>query len=139
MPLNMGLGVQQVQCGQCHSYSGHLFEILGPEYGVTDGLMMKNDFCNNLVSKCEGQIIFPDYDDGDSYCDKHTGGSDNTDNFWSYPYTEREYCRIKRQTHVLKVCTSTLIVAWGLSVTMGRLIIESKLEVRRHVSSETRS
>ncbi|CAM9894089.1 unnamed protein product [Pylaiella littoralis] len=81
---------KEVQCGQCHSYSGHLFELLGADLGPSDGMIMKNDFCNDLVSKCAGQIIFPDYPDGETYCEKHTGGSDDNDNFWSYPYTEPE-------------------------------------------------
>ncbi|CAN0382047.1 unnamed protein product [Pylaiella littoralis] len=80
----------QVQCGQCHSYSGHLFEILGAEYGVTDGMTMTNSFCDDLISACDGQIIFPDYPDGETYCEKHTGGSGDDDFFWSYPYTEPE-------------------------------------------------
>eukprot|EP00903_Cladosiphon_okamuranus_P010393 g9831.t1 len=77
----------QVVCGQCHSYSGHLFERLGPELGVEDGMTMKSSFCEELVAACDGQIVFPTYD-GESYCDKHTGGGD--DLFWSYPYEEPE-------------------------------------------------
>ncbi|CAM9680684.1 unnamed protein product [Pylaiella littoralis] len=80
----------EVQCGQCHSYSGHLFEVLGAEYGVTDGMTMTNSFCDDLISACDGQIIFPDYPDGETYCEKHTGGSGDNDFFWSYPYTEPE-------------------------------------------------
>ncbi|CAM9310804.1 unnamed protein product [Pylaiella littoralis] len=53
-------------------------------------MTMKNDFCDELVDKCEDQIIFPDYPDGETYCEKHTGGSDDVDNFWSYPYTQPE-------------------------------------------------
>lgn len=76
-------------CGQCHSYSNHLFGRLGPELGVMDGLTMKNDFCEELVDTCSGQgnIVFPSYG-GDTYCEKHTGGG--SDLFWAYPYTERE-------------------------------------------------
>ncbi|CAM9143199.1 unnamed protein product, partial [Hapterophycus canaliculatus] len=77
-----------VVCGVCHSYSGHLYERLGPELGVLDGMTMKNDFCDELVTACAGQITFPTYDGGDDYCTKHTGGT--TDQFWSYPYTEPE-------------------------------------------------
>lgn len=78
----------QVVCGQCHSYSGHLYEVLGAELGVEDGMTMKSDFCEELVGACAGQIDFPAYD-GTSYCDKHTGGGN--DLFWSYPYTECEF------------------------------------------------
>lgn len=76
---------KQVVCGVCHSYSAHLYEILGAELGGTDGMTMKNSFCNELIAACEGQIDFPSYD-GLDYCDKHTGGGD--DKYWSYPYTE---------------------------------------------------
>lgn len=44
---------------------------------------MKNSFCEELVSACEGQIDFPTYD-GQSYCEKHTLGS-SSDAYWSYP------------------------------------------------------
>lgn len=71
----------------CHSYSGHLYERLGPEHGALDGLTMKGAFCEELVTACAEQIIFPTYD-GEDYCTKHTGGGD--DQFWSYPYTQRE-------------------------------------------------
>lgn len=70
----------------CHSYSGHLYERLGAELGALDGMTMKSDFCEELVTACEGQLVFPTYD-GEDYCTKHTGGGD--DQFWSYPYTER--------------------------------------------------
>ncbi len=46
---------------------------------------MTAEFCEELVSTCAEQIDFPTYD-GESYCDKHTGGGD--DYYWSYPYTE---------------------------------------------------
>lgn len=83
--------MMQVECGQCHSYSGHLFADLGGELGVEDGMMMKREFCEDLVDECDGEIDFPAYDGGEtSYCDKHTGGGDD-DFFWSYPYTEREW------------------------------------------------
>eukprot|EP00903_Cladosiphon_okamuranus_P010392 g9830.t1 len=80
----------QVQCGQCHSYSGHLFADLGSELGVEDGMTMKSDFCEALVDACAGEIDFPTYDGGGTtYCEKHTGDQDE-DFFWSYPYVEAE-------------------------------------------------
>ncbi|CAM9889122.1 unnamed protein product, partial [Ectocarpus sp. 4 AP-2014] len=79
---------KQVVCGVCGSYSGHLYERLGAELGVLDGMTMKNDFCEELVSACNEQITFPTYDGGDDYCTKHTGGGD--DQFWSYPYNESD-------------------------------------------------
>ncbi|CAM9759383.1 unnamed protein product [Scytosiphon promiscuus] len=78
----------QVVCGICTSFSGHLYERLAPELGVEDGLTMKNDFCSELITACDGQITFPTYDDGEDYCTKHTGGDE--DLFWSYPYEEAE-------------------------------------------------
>lgn len=78
----------QVVCGVCHSFSGHLFERLGGELGIVDGMTMKNDFCEELVDACQGQIPFPSYENGDDYCEKHTGGA--TDKYWSFPYMERE-------------------------------------------------
>ncbi|CAN0441744.1 unnamed protein product [Pylaiella littoralis] len=78
---------KQVVCGVCHSYSGHLYEKLGAELGALDGMTMKSDFCEELVTACAGQIIFPTYD-GKDYCTKHTGGG--SDQFWSYPYTQPE-------------------------------------------------
>ncbi len=78
---------KQVVCGVCHSYSGHLYERLGDELGGLDGMTMKNDFCQELVSACEAFITFPTYD-GEDYCTKHTGGGD--DQYWSYPYEECE-------------------------------------------------
>ena len=80
----------QLVCGQCHSYSGHLYGRLIGELGVIDGLSMTKDFCNGLVDSCTGQgnIVFPTYD-GLSYCEKHTG-TQSDDLFWSYPYTEGE-------------------------------------------------
>lgn len=86
--LCLSSGIQQVVCGICTSYSGHLYERLAPELGVEDGLTMKNDFCDELVTACDGQITFPTYDAGEDYCAKHTGGDE--DQFWSYPYEERE-------------------------------------------------
>lgn len=71
----------------CHSYSSHLYEVLGSELGANDGMTMKVSFCNDLVTACAGQLAFPSYD-GQGFCDKHTGGGD--DLFWSYPYVERE-------------------------------------------------
>lgn len=68
----------------CHSYSGHLYERLGSERGALDGLTMKGAFCEELVTECAEQIIFPTYDGGEDYCTKHTGGGE--DQFWSYPY-----------------------------------------------------
>lgn len=47
-------------------------------------MTMKSSFCSELVEACEGQIVFPVYDDGDTYCEKHVGGS--SDKYWSYPY-----------------------------------------------------
>lgn len=52
-------------------------------------MTLKNDFCDELVTACTGQLTFGTYDDGTTdYCTKHTGGT--TDQYWSYPYTERE-------------------------------------------------
>lgn len=73
-------------CGICNSYSAHLYAELAGDLGVADGLMMKKDFCESLVTACEGQLMFPDYD-GVDYCTVHTGGGEN-DQFWSYPYEE---------------------------------------------------
>ncbi|CAM9581883.1 unnamed protein product, partial [Ectocarpus sp. 8 AP-2014] len=73
---------KQVVCGRCHSYSAHLYEYLAAELGLLDGMTMKSDFCNELVTACAGQIDFPTYDGGSvDYCTKHTGGGD--DFFWS--------------------------------------------------------
>lgn len=84
------LFTKQVQCGQCHSYSGHLFADIGSELGVEDGMTMKLAFCEELVKECSGEIDFPTYDGGGTtYCEKHTGDQVN-DFFWSYPYEERE-------------------------------------------------
>lgn len=77
----------QVVCGVCHSYSAHLYERLGSELGGADGMTMKDSFCQELVKECAGEISFPTYG-GLSYCEKHVG--DDGDQFWSYPYTERE-------------------------------------------------
>lgn len=80
---------KQVVCGQCHSYSNHLFERLGSELGPWDGMTMKQEFCDALVSACGTQIDFggPGEYDGLTYCEKHVGDVDG----WSYPYTDREY------------------------------------------------
>lgn len=88
---NNGIVVCQVACGKCHSYSGHLYQRLGPTLGTWDGLTMKSDFCEEVVEKCDGQFGLSDLDyaDGKDYCETHVGG--NTDQFWSFPYTEREY------------------------------------------------
>ncbi len=85
----------QVLCGRCHSFSGHLYEVLGPSLGYWDGMTMTRDFCNEYTSKCEGEIHFPIYGTV-SYCDKHVGSSDEDADglYWSYPYTEGDawYC-----------------------------------------------
>jgi len=101
-----------VVCGVCHSYSGHLYERLGDELTSLDGLTMKNDFCQELVSECEGQITFPTYgEDGEiDYCTKHTGGGD--DMYWSYPYEECE-----------KYMNVTLLQQSVYSKTTGRGLI----------------
>lgn len=83
IPLN-----DQVLCAPCHSFSGHLYADLGDELGSTGGLTMKNDFCEELVAECDGQVTFDTYEEGMSYCYKHTGGG--SDRYWSYPYTEGE-------------------------------------------------
>ena len=70
-------------CGVCGSYSGHLYERLAGDLGTENGLSMKNEFCTELTTACDGQIDFPDYAEVD-YCTMHTGGGD--DLFWSYPY-----------------------------------------------------
>ena len=76
----------QVACGPCSAYAGHLYERLGAELGVSDGMTMKSDFCNGMVEACAGQIAFPTYDGGStSYCQKHVGDSDL---IWSYPIDE---------------------------------------------------
>ena len=82
----------QVVCGVCHSYSAHLYQRLGPELDTLDGMTMKTAFCNELVDACKDEIpaVVKTYD-GLSYCEKHVG--DTGDQFWSYPYTERESSR----------------------------------------------
>lgn len=75
----------QVVCGPCSSYAGHLYEVLGAELGVADGMTMKSFFCSELTTACAGQISFPTYL-GQSYCGKHVGGGD--DQLWSYPIDE---------------------------------------------------
>ena len=90
--MNLAPKYDQVLCGQCHSYSGHLFEKIGAELGPWDGMTMKREFCDELVDECDGQIDFggPAEYDGQSFCDKHVGGIDGEDQFWSFPYTDRE-------------------------------------------------
>lgn len=77
----------QVACGPCSSYAGHLYERLGSELGVADGMTLKSDFCNKMVDACGGDagIDFPTYGD-QTYCQKHVGGDD--DQLWSYPIDE---------------------------------------------------
>ena len=79
-------------CTQCHSFSAHLFEKLGSELGPWDGMTLKTDFCNALITECAGQIAFggPAEYDGQTYCEKHVGGVNGADQFWSYPYVDRE-------------------------------------------------
>jgi len=81
-----------VICGQCHSFSAHLYEILGSELGPWDGMTMKREFCDALTSQCAGQIVFggPAEYDGLDFCDKHVGDTNGDDRFWSYPYQEGE-------------------------------------------------
>lgn len=74
--------IKQVACGPCSAYAGHLYERIGPELGVSDGMTMKTDFCNDLVSTCS-EIDFPTYENGMSYCDKHV--DNEGDVLWSYP------------------------------------------------------
>ena len=85
-------------CGICHSYSAHLFERLGPELGALDGMTMKSDFCEALVDACADEIpaIARTYPDGLSYCEQHVGPTG--DQFWSYPYMERESSRSRRES-----------------------------------------
>lgn len=89
--INNGVVVCQVACGKCHSYSGHLYQRLGGTLGTWDGLTMKSDFCEEVVDECSDQLGLDKvtYPDGEDYCEKHVGG--NNDQFWSFPYTEREY------------------------------------------------
>ncbi|CAM9453682.1 unnamed protein product [Scytosiphon promiscuus] len=80
----------QVLCGQCHSYSAHLFENLGADFGPYDGLTMTREFCEAFVDACGDQLTLggPDEYDGLDYCDHHVGGIDGEDELWSYPYTD---------------------------------------------------
>ena len=82
-------------CGVCHSYSAHLYERLGAELGTLDGMTMKQEFCDDLVSACSDEIpaIARTYPGGLSYCEKHVGPTG--DQFWSYPYEERESSRVE--------------------------------------------
>lgn len=81
----------QLVCIQCHSFSNHLFERLGVEFGPFDGMNLKQDFCEALVLACDNQIAFggPMEYEGLTYCEQHVGV--DGDMFWSYPYTDREY------------------------------------------------
>ncbi len=99
-------------CAQCHSFSAHLFEKLGSELGPWDGMTLKNDFCNALVTECTGQIAFgglTEYD-GQTYCEKHVGGVGGADQFWSYPYVDREPAPVT--TSFLKMRSSTFRVVF---------------------------
>eukprot|EP00903_Cladosiphon_okamuranus_P010019 g9501.t1 len=80
---------KQVLCGQCHSFSAHLFELIGADFGAWDGMTMKQDFCDALIDACGDEIPFggPAEYDGLTYCEQHVGTS-GTDSFWSYPYTD---------------------------------------------------
>lgn len=75
----------QVACGPCGSYSLHLFSRLGTELGLADGMTLKKEFCTELVNDCYEVIDFPDYPDGESYCEKHT---EEEDEIWSHPIDE---------------------------------------------------
>ncbi len=53
---------------------------------------MKREFCDELIDECGDEIDFggpADYG-GQSYCDFHVGGINGADEFWSYPYQDRE-------------------------------------------------
>eukprot|EP00903_Cladosiphon_okamuranus_P016927 g15603.t1 len=65
---------QEVVCGICHPWSGHLFERLGTAMTLT------NEFCDEFVEACSDQLALPI-----NYCDIHTGSGDG-DAFYSYPY-----------------------------------------------------
>lgn len=79
----------QLVCTQCHSFSAHLFERLGSELGPWDGMTLKQEFCEALLLACDNQVAFGgQMEYGESYCDKHVGGT--SDMYWSYPYTDRE-------------------------------------------------
>lgn len=103
----------QVVCGPCNSYSGHLYERLGSELGTPDGMTMKTEFCNDLVTACTGQMEFPTYD-GVSYCDKHVG--DQGDQLWSYPIDpsgERErFCAGENEVHTHKTSIYIGSIIW---------------------------
>ena len=86
-------------CGKFHSFSAHLFEKNGAELGPWDGMMMTLEFCDDLTKECAGQIDFPTYD-GESYCDKHTGGGTKSQ-FWSYPYSECTFRSLRRRLQCL--------------------------------------
>jgi len=51
--------------------------------------MLTSEFCEEFINTCDGQIPFPTYDDGESYCEKHTGAID-----WAYPYVEGGHFQI---------------------------------------------
>ena len=77
-------------CTQCHSFSAHLFERLGSEFGPFDGMNLKQEFCEALLLACDSQVTFGGQAEyGMSYCEQHVGL--DGDKFWSYPYTDREY------------------------------------------------
>eukprot|EP00903_Cladosiphon_okamuranus_P008193 g7889.t1 len=79
---------KQLVCIQCHSFSNHLFERLGNDFGLLDGMNLKQEYCDALVSACGNQIDFggPAEYGGLTYCEQHVGP--NGDEFWSYPYTD---------------------------------------------------
>eukprot|EP00752_Nemacystus_decipiens_P008218 g7348.t1 len=78
---------KQLVCIQCHSFSAHLFERLGSEFGLFDGMNLKQDFCEALLLACDNQIVFGGQAEyGMSYCQQHVGL--DGDNYWSYPYTD---------------------------------------------------
>lgn len=52
---------------------------------MADGMTMKKEFCSTMVEECAGIIDFPDYRDGQSYCEKHT---EKNDEVWSHPIDE---------------------------------------------------
>ena len=92
-PCFLSVSTVQLVCTQCHSFSNHLFEVLGAQFGPFEGMTLKQEFCEALLSACDGQIAFPgEMEYGVSYCEKHVGV--DGDKFWSYPYTDREYSRV---------------------------------------------
>lgn len=72
----------QVSCGVCHPFSGHLFARTTELSDLNEeGMTMTNDFCEDYVTACKGDIDF-----ASDFCDVHTLGKD-TDDYWSYPLT----------------------------------------------------